>query len=323
MTASEERPGRIHQDTAREAGFGRLSFISVLAGTMCAYGAFAVIAAAVGAVLKEVDVDTDFESNNWTGSGAVASLASALVLLLAYLFGGYVAGRMARRAAILHGVAVFVLSLVLGAVIGAVAGLSEGDEITENLRSIGVPTTNDQISNVAIVGALVSLLAILVGAVLGALLGERWHTKLARRAADPSVGPAADARARVEKEDQLRDERIGHDEVVRRDLAPRTDLVDGPEGDVDRPAPVAPPTLPPTPAAATDATVARTPLAPDDLNPSDLGSPPLVPSSGDVVTSPPPDDEPGGSDAGRLPVEDPAGPDGPVPVDRPGPPRTP
>jgi hypothetical protein len=32
----------------------------------------------------------------------------------------------------------------------------------------------------------------LVGALLGGMLGERWHTKLARRAASPKYGPDRD-----------------------------------------------------------------------------------------------------------------------------------
>jgi hypothetical protein len=37
-----------------------------------------------------------------------------------------------------------------------------------------------------------SLAAMLVGALLGGMLGERWHTKLTRRAASPKYGPDRD-----------------------------------------------------------------------------------------------------------------------------------
>jgi hypothetical protein len=59
--------------------------------------------------------------------------------------------------------------------------------------------------------------AIFLGAILGGLLGERWHTKLARRAADPNFGPAADLRRQAEREDAERDRRLEQDEAVRRD----------------------------------------------------------------------------------------------------------
>ena len=57
----------------------------------------------------------------------------------------------------LHGVLVFVISLVLGAIVGGVVGaLADGDEVEDNLRSIGIPTTTDQLSDVAIGGVIVS-----------------------------------------------------------------------------------------------------------------------------------------------------------------------
>lgn len=220
MADNNTRPGRERLAIARDAGIGRISPISIVAGTLCAYGAFSLIAALAGAILEQADSDTKFEVDNWTGSGAVALLASAVVLLLAYLFGGYVAGRMARRAGLLHGLAVAILSLVLGGIIGAVVGgLSDNLEVKRNLRSIGVPTTGDQVTEVAIAGLILSLAAIIVGAILGGILGERWHTKLARRAADPSVGPAAEAHDRADREDDDRDRRIGRDEPLRRDAA--------------------------------------------------------------------------------------------------------
>jgi hypothetical protein len=105
---------------------------------------------------------------------------------------------MARRSGVLHGVLVFVLSLVIGAIVGGIASQADGVDVEQNLRSIGVPTTWDQVEDVAIGGAILSLAMILLGSILGGMLGERWHTKLARRVADPAYGPAAEERARVE-----------------------------------------------------------------------------------------------------------------------------
>jgi hypothetical protein len=218
----------IHRETAREAGYGALSPLSVLAGVVSAYGAFAIVAAVVGAVMTSIDADTEFRTNDWTSSGAVAALASAVVLFLAYLFGGYVAGRMARRAGVLHGVVVFIVSLMVGAAAGGVvAALDDGGDVERNLRSIGIPTTADQVTDVAIAGAIVSLVAVLLGSVLGGMLGERWHTKLARRAADPDYGPGAAARAEAERADEERAALIERDETVRRDVeAEQIDLRD-------------------------------------------------------------------------------------------------
>ena len=219
MNDRSERPTRVHRETALEAGFGTLSPLSVLAGVLCAYGAFAIVAAVVGAALAAADVNTEFRSNDWTGSGAVASLASAAVLFIAYLFGGYVAGRMARRAGLLHGALVFVVSLLVGGVAGGVVStLADSNDIEDNLRSIGVPTTMDQVTEVAVAGVILSLVAVLVGSLLGGALGERWHTKLARRVADPEIGTTADERARLEAEEAARRARLDNDDAIRRDV---------------------------------------------------------------------------------------------------------
>jgi hypothetical protein len=216
MSRSNHR-GTVHRETAAEAGLGRLSFISLLAGLVTAYGTFAVVAAIAGAALSSADVDTEFRTNDWTSTGAVAALTTAIVLLIAYLFGGYVAGRMARRNATLHGIALAIATLVVGAVAGGIVSvLTDDAAIRSNLRSIGVPVTTDQISDVAIVGVIVSLAAIVIGSILGAMLGERWHTKLARRVDDPEIGASAEERRRLEEEQDERRRRLDVEQQDRR-----------------------------------------------------------------------------------------------------------
>jgi hypothetical protein len=64
------------------------------------------------------------------------------------------------------------------------------------------------------------------------MLGERWHTKLARRVADPEIGPAADARRRAAEEESERRDRIDRDAAVHRDLD-RDGIDDRDEHDID------------------------------------------------------------------------------------------
>jgi hypothetical protein len=191
MTASDPIETRRDRATlTREAGIGKLSFISVLAGVLVAYGAFAVLAALAGAAAAAIGLNTDLSANNWAEFGVGGAIGAAIVLLLAYLFGGYVAGRMARRAGLLHGLAVFVLALVIVALVAAIAAAqTDTSAIRGNLRSLGIPTTGAEWGDVGTLAGIGSLVAMLLGAVLGGMLGERWHTKLARRAASPDFGP--------------------------------------------------------------------------------------------------------------------------------------
>ena len=184
---------------AHHAGMGRVSLVSVLAGVLVAYGAFAVLLAITAAVAESVGFDTDLTTNEWSDLGTAGGLVVAGVLLLCWLFGGYVAGRMARRAGATNGVMVFVVGLLVAVgVTGLVNVFTDGDDILRNLRNVGVPTTGEEWKDVATVAGLGSLLAMFLGSLIGGALGERWHAKLLARAADPSIGPEAEARAEAE-----------------------------------------------------------------------------------------------------------------------------
>jgi hypothetical protein len=195
MTASDhsyESP-KDRSSLAREAGLGRLSFPSILAGVLVAYGAFAVLAALVGAVAAAVGLNTGLAGNDWATLGLGSAITVAVVLLAAYLFGGYVAGRMARRAGLLNGLAVFLLALLLVAVVGAVAASqADAEAIGSNLRSLGIPTTGTEWGKAGTIAGIGSLAAMLLGALLGGVLGERWHSKLTRRAVSGKYRPGRD-----------------------------------------------------------------------------------------------------------------------------------
>ncbi|CAA9239319.1 MAG: hypothetical protein AVDCRST_MAG50-2128 [uncultured Acidimicrobiales bacterium] len=187
--------GRDRMVLAKDAGMGKVSLISVLAGVLVAYGAFAVIAAITAAVLNAVGVDTaSLSDNDWRDAGIAGAAITAFVLLLSYLFGGYVAGRMARRAGALNGLLVFVLSVVImGAIAALLSAQTDTEQVTSNLRSLGLPTTGEEWKSIGTAAGLGSLLAMLLGSVLGGILGERWHGKLMKRALDPSIGSEANA----------------------------------------------------------------------------------------------------------------------------------
>jgi hypothetical protein len=220
MTASDPiETGRDRAALTRQAGIGKLSFISVLAGVLVAYGAFAVLVALAGAAAAVIGLTSDLSANNWAELGVGSAIVAAVVLLVAYLFGGYVAGRMARRAGLLHGLGVFILALVIVALVAAVtATQADTSAIRGNLRSLGIPTTGAEWGEVGTLAGIGSLAAMLVGAVLGGMLGERWHTKLTRRAASPKYGP--------DREQPATDDRAA--------TAPARDAADRDRADRDR-----------------------------------------------------------------------------------------
>ena len=91
------------------------------------------------------------------------------------------------------------------AVVGAVAASqADAGAIGGNLRSLGIPTTGTEWGKVGTVAGIGSLVAMLVGALLGGVLGERWHTKLTRRAVSGKYGPdRADQPAERDRDSDL------------------------------------------------------------------------------------------------------------------------
>ena len=192
MTASDhsyESP-KERASLAREAGLGRLSFPSILAGVLVAYGAFAVLAAwSAQWRPRSASTPTSTETTgpprprqrHRRGRGAPGNLSVRRVR-----------GRPGR-AGLLNGLAVFLLAVVLVAVVGAVAASQADTEaIGSNLRGLGIPTTGTEWGKAGTIAGIGSLAAMLVGALLGGVLGERWHSKLTRRAVSGKYRPNRD-----------------------------------------------------------------------------------------------------------------------------------
>lgn len=174
---------------------GSISAISVLAGVLVAYGAVLVLLAVVAGIGSALGVETaGISDNEWRDVGVGAAVILGIILFTSYLFGGYVAGRMGRRAGLAHGLLVFVVGLVVIAAVAAITSAStDGDAITRELQSQGIPTAADDWRDIGLVAGLGVLAAMLLGALLGGSRGERWHGKLVTRALDPEVRPRGEA----------------------------------------------------------------------------------------------------------------------------------
>ena len=113
--------------------------------------------------------------------GIASGIALLVVLFLAYLAGGYVAGRMARFDGVKQGIAVWVIGLlvvIVLAVLGAVLGAEYNVLSQLNLPSI--PISGDTLTTGGIIAGVAALLATLLGAILGGTLGTRYHRKIDR-----------------------------------------------------------------------------------------------------------------------------------------------
>jgi uncharacterized membrane protein len=113
--------------------------------------------------------------------GITGGIALLVVLFLAYLAGGYVAGRMARFDGLKQGLAVWIIGLlvvVLLAVAGAVLGAQYN--VLSQLNQPSIPVSGDTATTAGIIAGIAALVITLIGAILGGKLGERYHRKIDR-----------------------------------------------------------------------------------------------------------------------------------------------
>lgn len=185
MATTAVEQSKTRSDLAQLAGAGPLSPISILAGVLVGYATFALLLGGTVAVLNRWGSDLDL-TLGWDALGRRGGLLLGGLLFVAYLWAGYVTGRMAWRRGILHGLGVFVGSvLVVGAVAWLVRSVAKPDDVeavSEALRTFGVPTARDEWRYVDSFVGIASLGGMLLGSVLGGFLGERWFTKVSRRA---------------------------------------------------------------------------------------------------------------------------------------------
>ncbi len=170
--------GRDRLELAVDAGFGSFSFTSVLAGVLVAYGAFSILAGLAASVVAAVGDDTDL-TGDWERLGTTGGLIVAALLLLAYLFGGYVAGRMARFDGMRQGIAVWVIGLLVVLLL-ALLGLVFGSQynVLSRLDLPRIPVDEGSLTTGGIIALVATILVTLLAAISGGKVGERFHRKV-------------------------------------------------------------------------------------------------------------------------------------------------
>jgi hypothetical protein len=161
---------------------GGFSAGSVITGVLVAFGSFIVLSALIGAIMAALGM-TEGTINAADARNATIGAGIGLVLaqFLAYLWGGYTAGRMARGAGLLNGMLVPIVAIVLvallGAIVAAVAGNINVQAETANVEA-QLPLPLSDLADIGTGVGIGVLVAMLLGGGLGGHLGSRWHTKL-------------------------------------------------------------------------------------------------------------------------------------------------
>jgi hypothetical protein len=175
---------------AQHARYGGIKWGAAFFGWLTANG-FAVIlvallSAAGVALGLASNVDTADEAANQAETlGIGGGIAVLVVLFLAYLAGGYVAGRMARFDGARQGLAVWLIGLIV-VVLLAGAGVVLGAQynVLQQLNLPRIPIDEGTMTTAGIITLVAILLVTLLGALLGGKLGDRYHRKIDRAGFD-------------------------------------------------------------------------------------------------------------------------------------------
>ncbi len=173
--------------------FGKMRFGACFFGWLAATGTAVLLTGLLAAVGVGIGVNTGLTPQQAgatpTAIGMTTAIVLLVVVLVAYIAGGYVAGRMARFSGVKQGVGVWLWAIIVAVVLG-VLGFIIGDQFNVLSRLSGLPAAPVS-GTTATTGAVISILAVavvaLLGAILGGLAGMRYHRRIDRATFDDEV----------------------------------------------------------------------------------------------------------------------------------------
>ena len=175
---------------AQHARFGGIKWGAAFFGWLSANGLavilIALLSAAGLALGLAQGVDTADEAVSQAGEiGIGGGIAVLVALFLAYLAGGYVAGRMARFDGARQGLAVWLVGLIVVLVLAAAGALLGAQyNVLEQLNLPRIPVDEGTATIAGVITLVAVLLVTLLGAVLGGKLGDRYHRRVDRAGYD-------------------------------------------------------------------------------------------------------------------------------------------
>lgn len=193
--------------------FGGIDIPASLVGMLTALATLALLSGLIGAALgaigyqKGLDTD-DVTAANVTEISIAGLIGGIVVLFLAYVIGGWAAGRIARYDGVRNGVMAGIWTVILAAIVSGLAAWL-GDEY-DVLRDVNMPNwfSQDALTVGAIVSGVAAILAMLIGGAVGGMWGERYH-----RRADAQIAWARGSG--VERRERVVESRSGEETTAR------------------------------------------------------------------------------------------------------------
>ena len=140
------------------------------------------VAAGVGAVVGRT-VRLDPAGADAATVGLTGAITVLVVLALAYLTGGYVAGRLARFDGTRNGILTWLVGMIVTVLAGLVAtAVGANSGLVAQLRLPAFPGDLATLTTGGLIALAVLLVVTLLAAAAGGRLGERFHRRVDRAA---------------------------------------------------------------------------------------------------------------------------------------------
>ena len=161
--------------------FGGFSWGADYFGWLAAAGLAAILAGIVAAAGAALGL-TEGSADRIGLGGGIALLA---VLFVAYLAGGYVAGRMSRFDGARQGLGVWLWGILVAGAIALLAVLGGSKyNVLDQLNLPRIPVDQGTLTTAGAIALAAGLVVSLLAAMAGGLLGARWHRRVDRHVVD-------------------------------------------------------------------------------------------------------------------------------------------
>lgn len=170
--------------------FGGMKFGCSFFGWLTANGTVVLLTALLAAIGAAAGMngllgDAAADNQNVRTIGLVSGIVLLVVVLVAYLAGGYVAARMARFSGLKQGLGVW-LWAVIATIVAGVLGFVAGDnfDLLSRVNGLRIPVNQSDLAGGGIIAVAALGLVSLIGALLGGLAGMRYHRRVDRATFD-------------------------------------------------------------------------------------------------------------------------------------------
>ncbi len=178
--------GSHHELVARQKEqFGGMKFGCSFFGWLTATGTAVLLTGLIAAVATALGsngiFNTSTDPQNIRTVGLVSGIVLLVVVLIAYVAGGYVAARMARFSGLKQGLGVWLWALIFAIVLGVIGFLAGNtSDLMSRVSGLQLPVSTGSLTTGTIITVVAIALIALVGALLGGLAGMRYHRRVDR-----------------------------------------------------------------------------------------------------------------------------------------------